>query len=261
MPASEIALRSGDLRACVVFIGVFLAFERSAKWLGSLRGEHGLLVVLIVVGLLVVLERPRGGRTRDTLRTLGCRAARPVAFVMAVLLSAALIGGLPAIASVLDMRLAMRDGWLSLAIGMVLQGGIAEEVLFRGYLFERVRRGRSFGRAAVFAAVPFTAVHTLLFVSLEVMVAGAALALALAISFPLAWLFERAGRSIWPGALLHASIQAPIKLVETSDAQAFGIVATIWMGLCATLPWLVFLLRPAPGEDAAGPAVPAGPLR
>jgi membrane protease YdiL (CAAX protease family) len=40
---------------------------------------------------------------------------------------------------------------------------VAEEVLFRGYLFGHLRRGRSFWRAAVLSMLPFVCVHLLLF--------------------------------------------------------------------------------------------------
>jgi membrane protease YdiL (CAAX protease family) len=104
----------------------------------------------------------------------------------------------------------LRADALPLAAGMFLQGCVAEEALFRGFLFAHMRRGRTFWRAAWLSAVPFTLVHALLFITLDWPVAAAALA----ISFPLAWTFERSGESIWPCALLHA---------------AFASMAVAWM--------------------------------
>ena len=128
------------------------------------------------------------------------------------------------------------------------QGGVAEEVVFRGFLFRRFREGRSFWRAAWLAAIPFVAVHALLFLSLEFWVALASLLLALSISFPFVLLFDRSGRSIWPSALVHAVIQGSIKLVEAGGA--FASMSIAWIALCTIAPWVVFLMRPA--ETAAG---------
>lgn len=59
-------------------------------------------------------------------------------------------------------RLAMTAGWRRLVPGLFAQAGLAEEVLFRGYLFRHLRGGRSFVRAAWAAAGPFAAVHLVL---------------------------------------------------------------------------------------------------
>ena len=70
-----------------------------------------------------------------------------------------------------------------------------------------------------------------------------ALAMAIAWSFPLAWLFDRANGSIWPGAILHGVMQGAIKLLVDDDA-AFQTLAIAWVALGIAAPWLFFLLRP-----------------
>jgi len=57
------------------------------------------------------------------------------------------------------MSIRLRSDALMLALGMFAQGGIAEEVVFRGFLFRRLRITRTFWRAACLAAVPFVIVH------------------------------------------------------------------------------------------------------
>ena len=51
--------------------------------------------------------------------------------------------------------------------GLFAQAGIAEELLFRGYLFGHLREGRSFWRAALLSMPPFLAVHLLLFFQMD----------------------------------------------------------------------------------------------
>jgi membrane protease YdiL (CAAX protease family) len=123
--------------------------------------------------------------------------------------------------------------------GLFAQGGIAEETLFRGYLFGHLRAGRTFWRAAALSTLPFVAVHAVLFVTLPFWVALAALLLSVVMSFPLAYVFELGGSTIWPPALLHFVVQATVKVfVVTGEAgSAFPFV---WMMASAMLPLLVF---------------------
>jgi membrane protease YdiL (CAAX protease family) len=123
--------------------------------------------------------------------------------------------------------------------GLFAQGGIAEETLFRGYLFGHLRAGRTFWRAAALSTLPFVAVHAILFATLPFWVAFAALLLSVVMSFPLAHLFELGGSTIWPSALLHFVVQATVKILVVSGdaATAFPFV---WMMACAVLPLLVF---------------------
>jgi membrane protease YdiL (CAAX protease family) len=177
------------------------------------------------------------------LRSLGLGAPKAAGVVAAILICLAMLAIL-----LLNMwqggaAITLREHWPWLALGMFVQGGIAEELVFRGYLFRHMRERWSFWKAAWIAAIPFVAVHLLLFVSMPAGIAAASIALSLATSFPLAWLFERSGNSIWPPAILHAVIQAGIKLLIIPETELPGI-AFAWMTVTAILPWLVFFVRP-----------------
>ena len=145
-------------------------------------------------------------------------------------------------------------GGTGLLVGLMAQGGVAEEVLFRGYLFGHARGGRPFWRAVALAMGPFVAVHLLLFVTLPWFLALASVALAAATTPPLARLYELGGRSIWPPALVHFVMQGAIKLIIL-PADVSIRLPLIWMLGCATLPYLVFLMR----NDISTPSA-AGPV-
>jgi hypothetical protein len=113
-----------------------------------------------------------------------------------------------------------------------------------------LRARRTFWNAALVAAIPFVAVHLTLFLTLDFAVAFAAVLVSVSLSFPLAWLFDRAHGSLWPGAIVHAVVQAPIKLVEL-ESGSFTAVAVAWMVLSALAPWTLFLLRPERDDRAA----------
>jgi hypothetical protein len=59
-------------------------------------------------------------------------------------------------------------------------------------------------------------------------------------SFPLARLFELGGNTIWALALLHATAQGAIKVLELPGYSAMPLV---WMAASAAIPYLVFLWR------------------
>ena len=137
-------------------------------------------------------------------------------------------------------------GWVWLLPRLFAQGGIAEEVLFRGYLFRHIREGRPFGRAAWVASIPFVAVHLLLFFTLPWPVAMASLLLSALLSFPLAYLFELGGNTVWAPALLHFVVQGAVKIaIVGNGGPAFPL---LWMAASATLPFLVFLIPQTPSR-------------
>ena len=138
------------------------------------------------------------------------------------------------------------SGWISLLPGLFAQAGIAEEVLFRGYLFGHIRVGRTFWRAAAVSMLPFVTVHLVLFFSMPWSIALASVLLAIVISFPLAHLFELGGDTIWAPAFLHFVIQATVKvLVFSQGAESFAIV---WMAASATVPLVIFAVKTPTGR-------------
>jgi membrane protease YdiL (CAAX protease family) len=130
-------------------------------------------------------------------------------------------------------------GWTAWVAGLFAQAGIAEETLFRGYLFGRLRAGRSFRQAAVASMLPFVGVHLFLFFTMPWPLALASVILAVVISFPLAYLFELGGGTIWAPAILHFVIQGTVKVVSVGGGAAFPLT---WMVASALLPLLVFLV-------------------
>jgi membrane protease YdiL (CAAX protease family) len=228
---------------------LYVAFDRLASALGSTRGEAGLLVCGVVLALALAAERVlTRAPLRECVRALGLR--RPVlrTLLAAVGLSAALLACLPLLAALTNVELAMRASALWLALGMLAQGGVAEEALFRGFMYRHLRETRTFWRAATLSAVPFAAAHLTLLWSLDLGVALLALAMAIAWSFPLAWLFDRAGGSIWPGAILHAVMQGGIKVLA-DDSPAFQNLAIAWVAVGLAAPWLFFVVLRAPVEN------------
>jgi membrane protease YdiL (CAAX protease family) len=226
----------------VLFFILWVVLDRSAALLGSTRGEAGTLVCAIVLAVAMVIEVLAYGKdNRDAVRFLGFVRPDPWWLVATVVLCGALLAFFPAYGAATGTPVTLVDNWPLLAVGIAAQGGLAEEVVFRGFLFRHIRQRTTFWRAALISAVPFIAVHLLLFASLDFPIALAALLVSVSLSFPLAKLYERGGFSIWLPALLHFVVQGAIKLVVVPDA-AMTQMALYWMAISALAPWLVFLM-------------------
>jgi membrane protease YdiL (CAAX protease family) len=220
---------------------VFALFQGLAHALASDRGQAGLLVAAVVIAALVAVERVWFGQSAmPALRSLGFGLPATSGLYVAVAVSALLLAVIPVYAWMRGAAIVPFPGWPWLVPGLFAQGGVAEEALFRGYLFGRLRRGRSFWPAATLAAVPFVLVHLYLFATLPWPVALASVVLATIISFPLSHLFELGGNTIWPPALLHFIVQGAIKVLGVPGDALLPIV---WMMASAAIPYLSFLVR------------------
>ena len=232
---------TGTTRLLLGLALVFALFHWTASALGSDRGQAGLLVGAIVVAATLAAERALFGRPVSlAAREVGLGVPDARGMLAAAGACALLLLVFPVAAAPSGARVVLDERWPVLLPGLFAQGGIAEEVLFRGYLYRRVRAGRTFWRAVALAAVPFVAVHLILFATMPWPIALAAVLLSAIVGAPLAHLFELGGGTIWAPALLHCTIQGAIKLVSLAPPDAR--LPVIWMAASAVLPFLVFVL-------------------
>jgi len=229
-------------RLFVGFVLGWFVLDRVATRMHSLYGEAGSFVAAATVSLLILVEMALFGEAPKAIpRVLGLTLPAARGLGVAVALSLPLLAFYPIFAAVTDSELVLRPGWLWLLPGLFLQGGVAEETLFRGYLFGHLRRTRPFWRAALLSMPPFLVVHLMMFTYMDAAVATAATLLAISISFPLARLYDLAGRTIWAPAIVHFVIQGSVKVIVPAEGKqmALGIA---WMALCLVVPWVVFAL-------------------
>lgn len=158
----------------------------------------------------------------------------------------------PIFTTVTGAGVQLRPDWPWLLIGLFAFHGLAEETVWRGYAYRRLRVGRSFG-AAVIWTMPLVAVaHLPIFVTSGPLVGSAALLVAAVTSVPFAHLFDVGRGTIWAPAILHTAIDS-FKLVVVPA----GAVATFSLLLAAVslvVPLLALVARPGPSD----PSAPAG---
>ena len=226
---------------------VFALFHWTAQVLGSDRGQAGILIGLLVVTATVTVEGVIFGQPpRQAARSIGLGRPRAGGLMTAAAVCVVLLLVVPVFARVTADSPTFLPGWWRLLPGLFAQAGIAEEVLFRGYLFGRLRHGRSFWRAAGLSILPFAAVHLVLFLTMPWPIALAALILSIVLSVPLAHLFELGGGTIWAPALVHFVVQGTVKVITFSDAAGAGF-PLVWMSASALIPMCALLVpRPEP---------------
>ena len=231
---------------------VFALFQWTATFFESDRGQAGFIVAAIVLAATLVVERTLFGQpVKRATGSLGLGPPRAIGLATAVGVSVIVVLTVPLFLGVTGTSAAIFPGALMLLPGLFAQAGVAEEVLFRGYLFRRLRQGRSFWQAASLSVLPFVAVHLLLFLTMPWPIALAAVLLALVVSFPMAHLFELGRNTIWGPAILHFVIQSTVKVVVVPDAVSASF-ALSWIGASALVPQLAFLVaRPpqSPGDE------------
>lgn len=178
------------------------------------------------------------GRPLEALRRLGYGRPRRRAVSVALILSGVMLLFFPVLSLASGARLSLNGNWLPTLAGIILFNGLAEETLFRGYVFGNLRQGSSFLRAGFISMLLFVAVHLYLFVGNPFIIGLAGTLVAVSAAFPMAYLFERGGNTIWAPVIVHVATHA-IRLVVIPEGLYMPAVVA-WLGMQIFLPLLVF---------------------
>jgi membrane protease YdiL (CAAX protease family) len=180
----------------------------------------------------------------DTLRTaaraIGFTRGRSSTQVIALLASLPMWAGLPVLARLNDIPIALRPDWPWVLLGVILLNGMTEEIIHRGFVFNHFRREHTFLTAASIAAAVFAAQHLYLILTTGWIAGVSSVILAALLTFPLAYVFERGGRAVGPPAILHTSSNAPM-LMLVSPSGPLTAVLVPYMGVVLASIYLVFL--------------------
>ena len=136
----------------------------------------------------------------------------------------------------------LHPDWLPILIGVILVNGVAEEMIHRAFIFGHLRETRSFWMSATVSAIVFAVQHIYLLFTIGTAAGLASVALALAVAFPLAFLYESGGGSLAAPAILHTSANAPMLLFVTTGAA--GAVILPHMAVVLASMYLSFAFRP-----------------
>ncbi|WP_252444909.1 CPBP family intramembrane glutamic endopeptidase [Pseudonocardia humida] len=201
-------------------------------------GRWGLVVLAAVLATGVAVEKALHRSTAgDAVRLLGLRRPGGRAMALAAAVSGLVLLVFPLTAALSGAAVVLRPDWAWLLVGILAFHGLAEELVWRGYVFRRLRAGRSF-RAGVAWTMPLIAAgHLPILVTQGPAVGLGAMLVAAVTSIPLGYLYETGGRSMWPPALVHTAIDA-FKLVLI-PAVALSTFSTLIILVNLAVPLLV----------------------
>jgi membrane protease YdiL (CAAX protease family) len=133
--------------------------------------------------------------------------------IVSLLISTLLLCCYPLISLATGYKFIIPDNWLWLSLGVFALHGIAEETAFRGFLFHHLREHRSFIKAAWLSVLFFSFAHIPIILSQGILIGGTATLLAIVISFPFAFLFEKGKNTIWAPAIIHFAVDTIIPIL------------------------------------------------
>jgi membrane protease YdiL (CAAX protease family) len=236
--------------ASIVIVGMLIALAQSidpklddgSPWITALStlGLDG-CVVAAVVGVAAMTVRPRlwhfGLRRAPLRHSIGVAFMAVVAFLAFELAYSAVFDPKNPQKIVEDLGADQSTALLVLgAVAVIVVAPIAEELLFRGFLFRVLRMRTGFWAAALIDGVLFGLVHG----SLVILPVLAFLGVALC------WVYERTG-SLFPCIAIHV-LNNTIAYGGTTDHgwAAAGALGAAMLAACALVPGALGRRAPAP---------------
>ena len=214
--SAEVTGARAWVRFLVGFAVLWGVLAGVAEW--DATGRFGLLILAAVLAAAVAVERVLDGTPPGVaVRRLGLGRPGGRALLLAVAVSALVLLAHPLTTATTGADLVLRPDWPWLLVGILAFHGVAEELVWRGYAFLRLRAGRSFARAVAWTMPLLAATHLPVVLGSGPVVGGAAMLVAAVTTVPLAYLYETGRGTVWAPALVHTAIDS-FKLVVVPAA-------------------------------------------
>lgn len=140
----------------------------------------------------------------------------------------------PLFALLTNSPLATQPNWQWFVLSALLNNGLAEETMMRGFVFRHLREGRLFWRAAALSTLYFAAYHLVLIFTAGPVLGIVGVLLAIPTGFLTAYLYERGKNTIWGPALLHAVNNGLVyvfvfpKDIQTTASLLYLVIGFFW---------------------------------
>ena len=176
-------------------------------------------------------------RPVEALRSIGLGRPQWRGLLLAAVVSGLVLLVYPLYAAVSGSAMSLVPGWFWVLVGVFAFHGVAEELVWRGFAFRRLREGRSFW-TAVWWTMPLIAVtHLPIVFTVDPVVGIGAMVVAAVTSIPFSYLYETGGRTVWAPALLHTAIDS-FKLLVI-PAAAVSTFSLLLVAVSIVVPLLV----------------------
>jgi membrane protease YdiL (CAAX protease family) len=215
-------------------------------------GRRGLAILAAVLATAVIVERiGHPASLPDILRRLGLGRPGGRALAVAAGVSALVVLVFPVTAALSGTVIALRPDWPWLLLGIFAFHGLAEELVWRGFAFRRLREGRSFTAATLWTMPLIAATHVPIVITVGPAVGAGAMAVAAVTSVPFAHLYEMGRRTIWAPALVHTAIDTfKLVVIPVAALSTFSVLIIV---VSLTVPLLALVIR---RSDRDGGGVP-----
>jgi len=231
----------------VIYAALELAGRAVDSW-GLAAGKSAAAMVGLAAACLVQALLSRERDPKRVLLSLGFGWPDTRVLFTSAVVGAALLATMPLIVAATGGTFVLPDNWPALALGILLLNGIAEETVFRGFLFHRLRTLYTFRRSVVLGTLLAAAAHVPIVASAGLLVGGLAILVAALTFLAFAMLFERSRNTIWAPAVVHFAADCIIPL------GALGLVTPVavacWMIAQVVACYIAAWCSPSPPEGA-----------
>ncbi len=241
----------------LVFLATFLAawaaldrLVTSPPGLDSALSSLAAALVIVWLGQRLLLR----GSPEPVHRALGLGPPAYRALVPALTAGGLTLLVYVAGAAATGVTLELRSNWPVVLLSALLLHGVAEELVWRGFVFGHLRRTRSFWPAIAWSIPLIALTHVAIIVSNGPLLGGLAVASAAITCLPLSYLRERGGGTIWAPAVTHGLV-GTWQLFERTYPDRYSAVA---VSTSILVPLVVFafgdrFFRPASDRSPADP--------
>lgn len=195
-------LSTSWLRFLAAFAVLYGALAATSELDATERWGLAILAAVLLTAL-VVEKTLFGSSPALALRRLGLGRPGGRSLAVATAVSGAVLLVYPVSAAVSGAPVQVRPDWPWLLIGLFAFYGLAEELVWRGFAFRRLREGRSFWSAMWWTMPLIAATHLPIVLTLGPAIGLGAMLVAAVTSMPFGYLYETGRRTIWAPALVH----------------------------------------------------------
>jgi membrane protease YdiL (CAAX protease family) len=214
------------------------------------RWGPAILAVVVAASLGVSRGLYRLPR-RDAVQALGLGRPDRRSLTVSAVVSALVLLVWPATVLLSGASIPLRPDWPVVLLGILTLHGLAEELVWRGYVFRRLAQGRSFWPAVCWSMPLIAVTHIPIVVTSGPAIGGGAMLVAAVTSIALSRLYAMGGGTLWAPALLHTAIDS-FKLVIL-PAAALAIYPFLIISFSLVVPLLVLVVPPARQASGSKP--------
>lgn len=221
---------------------IYATFEILAKVTGdTINPWNAILISSVVVIITIIVQTILFKyNLSQFIEFLGIGKPTLSSILSAFIISILLFLCYPLISLITGYKFQLPENWIWLALGVFVLHGIAEEMLYRGFLFRHLRTGRSFSKAVWLSILFFAVAHIPIMFTQNFFVGITAVILAAVLSFPLSKLYENGNNTIWAPAIVHTAIDTIIPILA-AEKQPSMDASILWMIAGMIFPYTVFL--------------------